>query len=107
MFDMCDLYVKSRKSYAWDSLMKNDPPSNKSNRCFEEHFYGSATVGERGQIVIPADARKKYGIETGDKLLILGRPFQKGLMLCKIDDLRDFMTSFLEELQRVETDLPN
>ena len=76
---------------------------NKNNhRCFEEHFYGAATVGERGQIVIPAEARKQYQIETGDKLLIMGTPAQKGLMLCKIDDLREFMTLFLQGLQKVE-----
>lgn len=74
----------------------------KKTKSFEEHFYGTATVGERGQIVIPAEARKKHGIETGDKLLIMGTPSQKGLMLCKIDDVRDFMTMFLEGLQRVE-----
>jgi AbrB family looped-hinge helix DNA binding protein len=76
----------------------------KKKPSFEEHFYGSATVGERGQIVIPAEARKKYGIETGDKLLIIGTPSQKGLSLCKIDDVRDFMTMFLEGLQRVENE---
>lgn len=76
----------------------------KGDRLFEEHFYGAATVGERGQIVIPAEARKKHGIETGDKLLIMGAPSKHGLMLCKIDDVREFMTMFLEGLRRVETE---
>jgi len=35
-------------------------------------FYGSVTVSERGQIVIPADARKDFDIDTGDKLLVFG-----------------------------------
>jgi AbrB family looped-hinge helix DNA binding protein len=35
-------------------------------------FYGSVTVSERGQIVIPSDARKDFGIITGDKLLVFG-----------------------------------
>ncbi len=35
-------------------------------------FYGSVTVSERGQIVIPADARKDFNIKTGDKLLVFG-----------------------------------
>jgi len=35
-------------------------------------FYGSVTVSERGQIVIPVDARKDFGIKTGDKLLVFG-----------------------------------
>ncbi|MGD9117057.1 MAG: AbrB/MazE/SpoVT family DNA-binding domain-containing protein [Dehalococcoidia bacterium] len=37
-----------------------------------KRFYGSVTVSERGQIVIPSDARKDFGICTGDKLLVLG-----------------------------------
>ena len=35
-------------------------------------FYGSVTVSERGQIVIPADARKDFNINTGNKLLVFG-----------------------------------
>lgn len=35
-------------------------------------FYGSVTVSERGQIVIPVDARKDFSIKTGDKLLVFG-----------------------------------
>lgn len=35
-------------------------------------FYGSVTVGERGQIVIPADARRDFGVAAGDKLLVFG-----------------------------------
>ena len=35
-------------------------------------FYGSVTVSERGQIVIPVEARKDFNIRTGDKLLVFG-----------------------------------
>ncbi len=35
-------------------------------------FYGAITVSERGQIVIPAKARRDFGIEVGDKLLVFG-----------------------------------
>ena len=41
-------------------------------------FYGSVTVSERGQIVIPADARRDFGIKTGDKLLVFG-DLERGL----------------------------
>jgi AbrB family looped-hinge helix DNA binding protein len=37
-----------------------------------KRFYGAVTVSERGQIVIPSNARKDFGIRTGDKLLVLG-----------------------------------
>ncbi|MFP3879871.1 MAG: AbrB/MazE/SpoVT family DNA-binding domain-containing protein [Dehalococcoidia bacterium] len=35
-------------------------------------FYGSVTVSERGQIVVPAEAREDFNIKTGDKLLVFG-----------------------------------
>ena len=73
--------------------------------CLKDHFYGAATVGERGQIVIPADARKKYGIETGDKILIMGAPHEKGLMLVKIDAMREFMLTLLSDLQHLEREI--
>lgn len=37
-----------------------------------EQFYGTATLGEKGQVVIPAEARKSMGIKKGDKLLVFG-----------------------------------
>lgn len=35
-------------------------------------FYGSVTVSERGQIVVPAAARQDFNIAAGDKLLVFG-----------------------------------
>lgn len=48
-------------------------------------FYGSVTVGERGQIAIPAQARRDHGIEPGQKLIVLGN--EDGLALMSIDTL--------------------
>jgi AbrB family looped-hinge helix DNA binding protein len=45
-------------------------------------FYGSVTVSERGQVVIPAEARKDFGIEVGEKLLVLG-DLDKGLVFTR------------------------
>jgi AbrB family looped-hinge helix DNA binding protein len=36
-------------------------------------MYGAVTVGERGQIVIPAQARKLYRIKPGDKLVVFAK----------------------------------
>jgi AbrB family looped-hinge helix DNA binding protein len=41
-------------------------------------FYGSVTVSERGQIVIPVEARRDFSIGTGDKLLVFG-DLERGL----------------------------
>ncbi|GAB3765277.1 AbrB/MazE/SpoVT family DNA-binding domain-containing protein [Microlunatus parietis] len=49
-------------------------------------FYGAVTVSERGQIVIPAQARRDLNIRPGDKLLVLGDPAQ-GLALATLDRL--------------------
>jgi len=43
-------------------------------------IYGSATVGERGQIVIPADARKSLSIKPGDKLMVFAKSDMIGLI---------------------------
>lgn len=37
-----------------------------------KHIFGMVKVGEKGQIVIPANARKIFGIQPGDQLLMLG-----------------------------------
>ena len=41
-------------------------------------FYGAVTVSERGQIVVPADARRDFNIKAGDKLLVFG-DFAQGI----------------------------
>ena len=38
-----------------------------------QRVFGTAKVGDRGQIVIPKEAREFFGIEPGDTLLILGK----------------------------------
>ncbi|MBU2221107.1 MAG: AbrB/MazE/SpoVT family DNA-binding domain-containing protein, partial [Candidatus Omnitrophica bacterium] len=35
--------------------------------------YGAVTVGERGQVVIPAQVRKIFKIKSGDKLIVFGK----------------------------------
>ncbi len=39
---------------------------------FKPHFYGTTVVGERGQAVIPMEARKDMKLKSGDKLLVFG-----------------------------------
>ena len=37
-----------------------------------KYIFGVVKVGDKGQIVIPRDARKRYDIKPGDALLLLG-----------------------------------
>lgn len=50
------------------------------------HIFGTVTVGDKGQIVIPVKARKIFQIQPGDALIVLGDEKQ-GLALMKQSDL--------------------
>jgi AbrB family looped-hinge helix DNA binding protein len=52
----------------------------------DKRFYGAITVSERGQIVIPAQARRDFGIEVGDKLLVFG-DLKHGIAIARADDV--------------------
>ena len=67
-------------------------------------FYGSATVGERGQIVLPAELRKKVGIKPGDKLLVLGKEGPEGTwsaILVESSVLKKMFSSMTEDIGRI------
>lgn len=83
--------------------MKNMNSQNeRKGGGFDDCFYGSVTVGERGQIVIPQDARTEMGIQQGDKLLIMKHPAHHGLMVFKIDSARAFLDDFNAMLDQAE-----
>lgn len=50
-----------------------------------KHLFGLVTVGDKGQIVIPAKARKIFDISTGDQLVVLGDEGQ-GLAMIKSEN---------------------
>ena len=66
-------------------------------------FYGSVTLGERGQIVIPSEARKRHGLEAGDKLLVFRHPHVRGLVLARVDDVQALTKELQEWVDRVSS----
>ena len=60
-----------------DGLDMGLPPKGK-------HLFGMVTVGDKGQIVIPAKARKLFDINAGDQLVVLGDENQ-GIAIMKSD----------------------
>lgn len=70
----------------------------------DEAFHGSVTVGERGQVVIPASAREKLGISPGDKLLVFSHPNGCGVMFAKLQGLQTMAGMLGSLLEAVETD---
>ena len=59
-----------------------------------KYIFGVVKVGERGQIVIPKEARDLYGIKAGDNLLVLGD--QRGMALLKTQVFQDVIDQALE-----------
>jgi AbrB family looped-hinge helix DNA binding protein len=55
-----------------------------------KQFFGVVKVGERGQIVIPKQAREMYEIYAGDKLVVLGEDVTKGIAVLKSDSFLEF-----------------
>ena len=67
-------------------------------------FYGSVTVGERGQIAIPAEARRELEIEAGTKLVVLGGPEKRVLMILKAEAVTEILahtTTLLSQFEQV------
>jgi len=68
-----------------------------------EQFYGATTVGEKGQVVIPSEARKAMGIKKGEKLLVFGMgcdmvAFSK---LSKVEQFASHLSGRLDAIREV------
>lgn len=56
-------------------------------------FYGATTIGERGQVVIPAEARKDLELTHSSKLMVFsGGPIGDGILLLKADTVSEMLT---------------
>ena len=67
-----------------DDLANYDPEDNMGMGVAPKgkHIFGMVKVGDKGQIVIPAKARKIFDINPGDNLIVLGDEGQ-GIALIK------------------------
>lgn len=82
-----DELVNHRNS---DDMGFGVPPKGK-------YLFGIVTVGDKGQIVIPAKARKIFDIRTGDQLVILGDDAQ-GMAVIKAEDFLHFADAIRENM---------
>ncbi len=64
--------------------------------------FGSATVGSRGQVVIPASARKELGIDSGDTMLFFTGPGRMSLVLLKVDAIEHMLAIMGKQLADFE-----
>ena len=62
------------------------------------YIFGVVKVGDKGQVVIPRDARKQYDIKPGDALLVLGD--QRGMALLKTEVFQAAIDQAMEGLSK-------
>lgn len=63
--------------------------------------FGTAKVGDRGQIVIPKEARELFNIRPGDTLLILGEE-DTGLIVSRPEILSDIANQIFDTVRKEE-----
>ena len=63
-----------------------------------KYIFGVVKVGDKGQIVIPKDARKIYDIKPGDALMMLGD--QRGMALLKTEIFQSAIEQAMEGLSK-------
>ena len=67
---------------------------DKDGKC----IFGVVKVGDKGQIVIPRDARKKYDIKPGDALLLVGD--QSGMAMIKTEIFECFVGQVMDGITK-------
>lgn len=76
--------------------MKNSP-----------EVFGTATVGARGQVVIPMKARKALKLASGDKLIVMaGPPGRREIIsFIPIEHISQFLQHFEERISALKKEL--
>ena len=113
--DIAEVIGISRQAYAkWergetipygvtmDSLIKDDvqlegqkmAPAPKG-----KHMWGVVTVNDRGQIVIPKEARETFGLVNGSRLVVLGDD-NEGIALVKAEQFEEKLSMAMSVLSK-------
>ena len=66
----------------------------------EEQFYGTVTLGEKGQVVIPSEARTAMRLKKGDQLLVFGMGCDM-LAFSKLSNVERFASHLAKRLDGI------
>jgi len=69
----------------------------------EMKFYGSTTVGERGQIVLPVKLRDDFTIKKGDKLLVIGNADEYRIVLVNPESMSKYLDLMSQQINNMKT----
>ena len=89
------MFLRYISLYLWEiSNFYNEIMQGKDGK----YIFGVVKVGDKGQIVIPRDARKQYDIKPGDALLLLGD--DSGMALVKTEIFESLIGQVMEGLTK-------
>ncbi|NMD70148.1 AbrB/MazE/SpoVT family DNA-binding domain-containing protein [Bacillus sp. DNRA2] len=63
---------------------------------------GTTSMGERGQVVIPAEAREELDIKPGEKFVVFGNPKRGTIILVKSEIMNKFANLFFNKSKHFE-----
>lgn len=101
----CDALAKLYDVELDDLIHHDQEQTGESIPPKGKHIFGTVRVGERGQIVLPKQARDVFKIKPGDMLVVLGdeEPEHPGLALMKEDFFLDIARLFKTALNMADT----
>jgi len=67
----------------------------------QPEFYGSTTISDKGQVVIPIEARTALGLEKGEKLLVMGM-HGDSVMLMKVSAIEKFSAKLKRDQAKID-----
>ncbi|MEH7106420.1 MULTISPECIES: AbrB/MazE/SpoVT family DNA-binding domain-containing protein [Bacillaceae] len=65
-------------------------------------IFGTTSMGERGQVVIPSEAREELGIKPGEKFVVFGDARKGTVILVKSEIMNKFANFFFNKSKRFE-----
>ncbi len=73
---------------------------------FKGKAYGAVTIGERGQLVIPAQLRKALHLKSGDQLIVFSKLDKRIISLMPSQDFSRFLERATKLISELETSVP-
>jgi AbrB family looped-hinge helix DNA binding protein len=69
-------------------------------------LYGTVKVGDRGQVVIPVEARKELDIKPGDLLFVMSGRNRRGIAMVKADAMKELAEKIMQGLEVTDQENP-
>lgn len=67
----------------------------------EHKFYGTTSIGKRGQMVVPVEARRSMNVKDGEKLLVFGMG-KDMFAVMKLSQIEEFASMLSKKLKAIE-----